>query len=235
MRQNTAILSRDTACPAEHYESTQDTTRDVDETPLAEMSMAMRDTVILSLQPQLRAMAHRFERQMRLAENAIDGLDLVQEANIVLLEVYAEALCKPNPYAHLMGAARLAMIKSASSHTRTHGVRMLSLDAPLSRESGRATCLADVIEAPFQQEAPLPRRFQSLIQLLQAAIAKLTPAQQTVILHHFYGVDGPPESLATISRRFTWSRQNVQQHKQRALANLHKHLSRCLTDGEAVS
>ncbi|GHO78428.1 hypothetical protein KSD_61990 [Ktedonobacter sp. SOSP1-85] len=235
MRQNIAMLLREPVRTTEHRESTQGTAIDVDGTPPAEIDVSMRDMVILSLQPQLRAMAYRFARQMCLTEAVIDGLDLVQEANLVLLEVYTEALCKPNPYAYLMGAARLAMIKSASSHTRTHGLRMLSLDAPLSRESDRATCLADVIAAPFQQEAPLPHRSQSLIQQLQAAIAKLTPAQQTVILHHFYGVDGPPESLATISRRFTWSRQNVQQHKQRALANLHKHLSRCLTDGEAVS
>ncbi|GHO56734.1 RNA polymerase sigma factor [Ktedonobacter robiniae] len=232
MPQNTATLLREPICTTEHRESTQGTANDVDRTPPAEMSASMRDTVIMSLQPQLRAMAHRFARQMHLAENAVDGPDLVQEANVVLLEVYTEALCKPNPYAYLMGAARLTMIKSASSHTRTHGVRMMSLDAPLSRESGRVTCLADVIAVPQREEAPLSQRSQSLTRHLQAAIARLTPAQQTVILHHFYGIDGPPESLAAISRRFTWSKQNVQQHKQRALANLHRLLSLHVTPSQ---
>jgi DNA-directed RNA polymerase specialized sigma24 family protein len=145
----------------------------------------VRDTILLSLQPRLFTLASRYARY------GSTWLDLCQSASLAMLESYQQAITKRNPFAYLLGVARLAMIACISgrddlikTHHHRESVSVLSLDKPLTRSGGTGDeiTLADVLteeryecsaQEPELDYGPLYRAIAALPEGLRVVIERI--------------------------------------------------------------
>jgi RNA polymerase sigma factor (sigma-70 family) len=180
-----------------------------------------REELLLLLQPAVFRLAARFS-----GKHAEWG-DLVNEANVRMLERMDEVLGKDNPCSYLLGVARLAMIQWISGrndpikrHNEQKRVEVISLDAPLYEDG---TALADLLPEPHT-----PRPPETHDVALHQVIEILSAKYQVVVRRH-YGFDGPPESLNAISHSIAkpgTRKTNVAYDRhEKALRTMRRHLA----------
>lgn len=161
----------------------------------AQAGADLRDTILLSLQTRLFTLASKYARY------GSTWLDLIQAANVAMLESYRQALSKQNLFAYLLGVARLAMIGCISgrddlirTHHQQESVPVRSLDCPLSQ--GDATPLSEVlIYQPYDVAAPADEiDYRPLYQAIESL-----PEGLRVVIERHYGFGYAPEPLEAIS------------------------------------
>jgi RNA polymerase sigma factor (sigma-70 family) len=185
-----------------------------------------RQRLLLSLQRQVFLLAHRYADH-----DAQRYLDLIQEANLAILEALGSVLAKPgNICPVLVRVAQNAMVdwvtgKNDLIKRQWRDLRMdcASLDRPIDDEG---KLFHEVLAGPDlrleQQEAPDHAR-------LYEALKQLPPLQRAVIERHF-GLSGPPESLRSIALEyespsvstFNGKRNAIWLAKQHALTTLRR-------------
>jgi RNA polymerase sigma factor (sigma-70 family) len=176
---------------------------------------AVRDEIILSLQPHIQAIASKsltLQRQSG-SDTAVERLDLIQSANVAILRQYELALEKVNPYAYLKRIAQLTIIDylAGSPYRETYShyepFPTVSLDKSISEDG---TPLAEMLSLQdHSSSASLPEnndtsdaeqdRKRILLTLLSEAIASL-PEKQRMVIERHYGFGCIPESFYAISR-----------------------------------
>lgn len=187
----------------------------------------VRNEVILQVQPYLEALAgrihHRLSRDFKRGD-VIEVLDLVNSANVTLLECYAVAITKENPFGYLFRAAKFTMfsyLNGRMGHTinaRNRGgpIPVLSLDVPT--ESGLTLADRLVYDLHLPEAEHTPQRFHDLLR----AVDRL-PEKQSQVIKRRFGLDGyPEESLYQMSRKLSSSphSNNAHFHYRRGLKNL---------------
>lgn len=158
-----------------------------------------RNDLILALQHSVFHIAARYCQCGRYPDWD-SWLDLVQAANVEMLEAVDRALEKHDPCAFLVGVARMAMRQWIAGqdliahHHASEPISTVSLDAPLN-ENGLH--LADLLSSETRldtQEEPEPD-----YSLLYQTIASLPEKQQAVICRHYFLL----ESLNAIGTSLT--------------------------------
>jgi DNA-directed RNA polymerase specialized sigma24 family protein len=201
--------------------------------PPVEAGVGGRDAVILSLQTRVHALACRYFYR-HPPSTAMETLaDLVQSANVSMLQAYPQTLTHPDPIGYLIQTAKHAMFDCLSGrgdaikvHAYQERITLLSLDVPCT-ENGDTW--ADLIPDESLNPAHLEARQRKEASVWRA-VEKLPERQQDVIKRH-YGLDGYcPEPLDAISRshvkRSPHSRpHNAGYHKRRALFALRASLA----------
>jgi RNA polymerase sigma factor (sigma-70 family) len=189
----------------------------------------MRNEIVLYLQPRLAAMAARMYERLAHAMrrgNVVERDDLVNSANVAILDSYEIALTKENPFGYLCQAARISMLHYLNGrvgnliNTRSNErISVLSLDLPT--EDGQT--LADELACELRLTSH--SEHQPLAQLLQAIEA--LPERQRTVIRHYYGFGQAPESLNQISKLFTASPRTgiARRHLHLALKTLHELLT----------
>jgi DNA-directed RNA polymerase specialized sigma24 family protein len=185
----------------------------------------VRDEIILHLQPTIwhlarslylraamgRVSAHRGERA------AIELADLVQAANVRMLETYPRALAQRKPLAWLRVVAANAMRDllngRASLIKREPGrpaIPLFPLNAPLGEQG---LSLADLLAYDLRLPAPgYPATFDTVLQ----AVAALPGSQRTVIERAFGLHEHAPTPLRQLGREIP----GASYHYRRALTSL---------------
>jgi DNA-directed RNA polymerase specialized sigma24 family protein len=167
-----------------------------------------RDEIVLYLQPRVKAMASRmYERWTGSSRrgNVVEHDDLVNSANVAMLDNYRMALTKEKPFGYLFKTAKIAMfhilsgrsdalINTRKPHER---ITVLSLDIPM--EDG--LMLTDTLDCELQ--LPASSTESQRLQDLLHAIETLTERQRMVIQRSFGFNEHAPESLNQISKLFS--------------------------------
>ena len=193
----------------------------------------VRNELVLYLQRPVSRLASRIHQKFlhRTGHGTkVEVLDLVNSANVKMLDTYPLALTKRNAVSYLLRVAYSAMIDCVNGREHVIKVKclakhapipVLSLDRPLDEEG---TSLADLLS----DVADLPRlaSTSTLSASVQQAIETLPEKQRSLVLRYF-GFAGTPVSLNQISRDFapTSRRPNCNYHYKRALEALRQQLS----------
>lgn len=168
----------------------------------------MRDEIILSLQSRIEGLAQNAYRRFSWNGkhgNVIEVSDLVNSANVALLEYYPVAITKENPLGYLFKVAQVVMINYLSGrtgqaiNTRAPGgpPRVLSLDMPMENGYTLADRLA--YEQPLPESASTCQRDE----MLHQAIDCLPEKQRTVIQRYFGLNEHAPTSLYQLSKELS--------------------------------
>jgi RNA polymerase sigma factor (sigma-70 family) len=184
-----------------------------------------RDQLILSLQRQVYLLASRYADQ-----DPDRYLDLVQEANVALLETLEQALSKSNPCSYLMCAVRSTMIDWITGNNdlirkkswRNERIPVQSLDVPID---GEGKLFHEILPAPDLSLSVTPDAYERVRQAVRA----LPEADRSLIERH-YGFSGEAESFHTMSQELTEAhtraltrsgkRTYLFRHNRRALTQL---------------
>lgn len=204
-----------------------------------------RSDLILHCLPYLFAKAFHIYDERRPIH--IDLLDLVGEANMILLEKMDLALAKREPIPYLVMIATRHMehyctycapliqrpfgLNTQALTSRQHYTSVESLDAPIMTEDGEVFPL-DQLQSPAsasimgKDEAYFHARFSRLYE----AVKQLAPAQQEAI-SRFYGLFQQPASTALeLSKEWQVRPETIQVHKRRGFQKLRKMLASALED-----
>lgn len=145
----------------------------------------------------------------------IDVLDLVEVANLAMMEALDRALATSAPVGYLIGVAASAIQRECFYHAPLiqkpeqtlarlskvdpHPTTVVRLDAPVSKEK-RTLALHELFVTCAPTEEKSERALQHQFAPLYAAIKRLPPRQQAVIirLHGFFG--HPAETAAEIGQ-----------------------------------
>jgi RNA polymerase sigma factor (sigma-70 family) len=181
-----------------------------------------REDLILSLQPRLHSLAWRYLRQQNARqEHLVDAMDLVNSANVALLECLSYALWLDNPLAYMLKSIRYGMldcINGRNGTVRTHPSQdrfaVVSLDRYLDDDK------AAVLLLQSEQTAVASSQTQTYL-LLYQAIANLPEKQREVILRR-YGLSGfTPESVNAIGRSFPARKETIRRSRHPRNAYYH--------------
>ena len=167
----------------------------------------VRDEMIFALQRRVYNRAYRLAaKYMPGKEQALERLDLVQEANKAMLRWFQPALTKDTPSAYLLKVAQSAMFDCIRKIETTH-------------ESDEVLDLAAIeilLESASKDET-------TNIQLYQAI--KTLPEKQRLVIRRHYGIGCAPESLNAISREISpRSPKNAHERHKKALIALQQML-----------
>lgn len=202
----------------------------------------VRDEAVLLLQPALWRMAWRAYQRHSLYHNeeqALEPADLVQAANVRLLEKFSRARLQDNPLAWLCIVAANAMRDCMNGRSdaikREPGRRAIpllpfsTLLRTLPRQDATPMTLEEVLAYEVRLPPVEPAANESPLACLMQAIAAL-PEKQRIIMERHLGLDGsPPVSLRQLSREFAaaGSRKpsSAEYHYRRALRTLRQSLS----------
>ncbi|GLV56317.1 hypothetical protein KDH_31580 [Dictyobacter sp. S3.2.2.5] len=193
----------------------------------AQAGEPVRDEIILSLQPCIKAMATKHIYNNLHNSHHIECDDLVQEANVAILEALQNALTKEDPCRYLVKVAKRAMIEYYVNgrsdliktwHSYQKPLSILSLDVPVQRET--ETPFADTLSVEVRLEASksLEEEYASLYSAIEAL-----PEKQRLVVRRYYGLNDAPTPLNEISRMLSPKSPrpaNAHYHNKCALAAL---------------
>jgi DNA-directed RNA polymerase specialized sigma24 family protein len=160
----------------------------------------VRNEVVLAMQRPLAALARRMHwRYSQQQGNVIEVSDLVHSASVEILNCFAVALTKEEPFPYLYRLAKITMLNCLNgrgriikTHPKYDEVIVLSLDTPVTRHG---TSLADILT---QEDIP----HEDITSLL-SAIEDLPEKQRTVIRRYFGLAGHVPESFRQLSKALT--------------------------------
>jgi RNA polymerase sigma factor (sigma-70 family) len=183
----------------------------------------VRDEIILALQHTLYTMAGRYTGKSTI----IERMDLVNEANIAMLEEAPRAVTKQNPFSYLLRVARLAMIdcingRGDSIRVSSYKDRLLmvSLDQPDSEGVTLAESLPDDTYSRHLLSEEVVSRVRSCLNRL--------PEKASLVIERHYGIGYEPTPLNEISRLLSPKTRRpdiARYHHDRALAHLRANLN----------
>lgn len=204
-----------------------------------------RNGLILHCLPYLFVKAFHIYDERRLPH--IDVPDLVEEANVILLEKMNLALAKREPIPYLIMIATKHMehyctynapliqrpfgLSTQVLAQRQHYMSVKSLDAPITMED-EDVFLLNRIQAPTpaliggKDEEYLQARFSRLYE----AVRQLSPSQQKAIIR-FYGLFHQPAStVLALSKEWQITYWTINANKRAGLRRLKKMLADALED-----
>ncbi len=149
--------------------------------------------------PVERMAAYYLRLAQEWGDASVEGGDLVNEANNLMLSCFPRIMTKKDPLPWLLKIARHAMINYVAGRTtseRRQHEKLTRLDERLPGECGGMT-LADTLIVETRLLSP---EKEHLAELISQAIEALPEKPRMVIKRH-YGIDQEPESLNAISRQ----------------------------------
>ena len=205
-----------------------------------------RSRLLLHCLPYLFVKAFHIYDERRPAH--IDPLDLIGEANVILLEKIDLSLAKREPIPYLIGIATKHMEhyctynapliqRPFGSNTqvlirRQRYTSVESLDAPITTEGGGEAFLLHRIQAqiPASLAGKDEEYFHARFSRLYDAIKQLAPSQQKAITHFYGFFHQPASTVLELSKEWLVRTETIQANKRSGFRKLRQMLADALVD-----
>ncbi len=159
----------------------------------------------------MRALANQ-SKTIRLPVHVLDKMAHIRKAEVKLREAFDREPTDHEVAAHLgLNPRRIQQYRDASKAP-------VSLDAPIGNDEPKP--IAEVVADP-NAAAPFERLLrENDSELVQEALATLTPRENVILAKRFGLDDGQPKTLEEIGRQLGVTRERIRQIQEEALVKL---------------